>query len=572
METIELNRAYYERDTTQPPTNKTTDYRVIQTNKKISEPTDLHTIEVSATKPHIAPDSTRYTPEVIAPQRLTHVTKEPYAAFARMRKIGRINYNTYEPYYHDYRSASFVKQAEYMKDFADTYEPKKPLEAYYTTYDNMDDEQLRTYFSWRTKVRQGNVEDTSLSYAFCYIFELLNKIGVATAQDGMNKLITFWTEFRVHNTKIDSYLTKWARDYYVVNRLLDSFDSVANGFPVPYKTKVELFDKLNLGTWDINLVEMRSRHKITRMSFYKTGNQKVIEDCLNGVFIALNEFFKANGVNLVNLYVSVSPNGYYTPFQGAVYAHKKVGNLSVKLSDYETYNCINDKWSVHEYNYTNMPYTKGYILKTIEIEIRKALGGKRGLSPPKLDEISIELRDGRRAWNQVKEWRKKAYELLRSKEFEQTIASAVQTYCKTANIVVTDGTVLEIKPVEIDLSKLDKIREEHEATAMKLIVEEQLEEATILPPEPEQGAPLDEPEGLSGLTGFVDSLNNDETTLLIKVLETEHIPANCELLMESINDKALVATGDNIIGYIDGIPCVYEEYMDEIKTSLGVKI
>ena len=576
METLALNKTHYERESAPPPINKTTDFKTIQTHQQTSEPLSLHTIEISVTKPHHVQSNMRYTPEAIPPQSNPQVPKKLQVTFAHMRKMGRASYRAYVPYDHDYdsRSASFVKQAEYMKDFVDAYELGKPLETYFTTYDDMDDIQLRTYFTWRTKVRQGNIEDISLSYAFCYIYELLNNIGVATAQDGMNKLITFWTGFRAHNAKIDSYLTKWVRDYYVVNRMTDTFDSIVNRFPVPYKTKGELFDKLNLGAWDINLVEMHSRHKITQMSFYKTGNQKVIEDCLNAVFIALNDFFKTNGVDLVDLYVSVSSNGYYTPFQSAVYAHKKMGNLSVQLSDYETYKWENGKWFVHEYNYTHtMPLTKGFILKTVEIEIRKALGGKRGLSPPKFDEISIELRGGHRAWDKVKEWRKKTSELLKNKDFGLTIINAVQTYCKAANIHVKDGVVTETKPVEIDLSKLDKIREEHEATAMKLIIEERLDEETVLlPPESMQAIPTEQTEKSSGFTGLVSSLSNHETTLLIKVLKSEQVSANYELLIESINEKALAATDDNIIGYVDGMPCVYEDYEEELRALLGGKI
>ena|GEM_PF-316993 len=512
-----------------------------------------------------------YAKEKIAPRK----QKSPYAAFKEMRTFGRASSNYYGYTMYDTNSAeTFCKQAEFMATFTDDCDVFTPCDTYYTTYAQMNDAQLRTYFTWRTKIRQGRIEDTSLSYAFCYIYELLNNIGVASAKDGIEKLIVFWTGFRIHNTKIDHYLPRWIKDYYVVNRMTDSFDFVASRFPVPYKDKGDMFDRLVRGIWDINLVEMYSRHKMTRMAFYKTGNQKVIENCLNVVFTALNDLFKTNGIDLARLYVYVSQDDYYTPFQGAVYTHKNVGDLSAKLNDYESYNCKNGKWSVHEYAYTNFPCTKGYILKTVEIEIRKSLGGKKGLNSPKFDEISVELRDGRRAWSQVKEWRKKAYELLKSKEFGQVIANAAQTYSKTANIIVKDGSAIEIKPVEIDLSKLDKIREEHEETAKKLIIEEYLEEElnAVLPPQSEQTVQSKQTEDTSGFIGLANSLNKDEKELLGTLLKSEQIPANCELLVEAINEKALEAIGDNIIEYVDGRPCVYDEYEDELMSSLGGNI
>jgi hypothetical protein len=242
------------------------------------------------------------------------------------------------------------------------------------------------------------------------------------------------------------------------------------------------------------------------------------------------------------------------------------------LSNYEIYHCKNDKWSVHEYNYTNFSCTKGYILKTVEIEIRKTLGGKNSLNPPQINEIGIELRDGRRAWNQVKEWRKKAHDLLKDKEFGHAVANAVGAFCKTANIVVKDGTVTEVRPVEIDLRKLDRIREEHESTVKKLIIEEELEEVTTAPSQEEQDALLEQSEELSGFDGFVASLKDNEKGLLIAIIKSEQIPANNELLMESINEKALASVEDNIISYVDGIPSLYEEYEDELKIALGGKI
>ena len=62
---------------------------------------------------------------------------------------------------------------------------------YYPTYQSLTDPELRGYFSWRTKLRRGDVQKTSLSYAFLYIYELLNQIGVTDPVDGYQKLKNF---------------------------------------------------------------------------------------------------------------------------------------------------------------------------------------------------------------------------------------------------------------------------------------------------------------------------------------------------------------------------------------------
>lgn len=44
-----------------------------------------------------------------------------------------------------------------MEDFEDDYDGDAPFSMYYPCYQMMGYEQLRTYFSWRSKVRKGFV-------------------------------------------------------------------------------------------------------------------------------------------------------------------------------------------------------------------------------------------------------------------------------------------------------------------------------------------------------------------------------------------------------------------------------
>ena len=99
-----------------------------------------------------------------------------------------------------------------MQDFEDTYERQVPFSSYFPDYQMMGYEQLRTYFTWRAKVRSGDIADTSLSYAFLYFYELLNNIGVEDAQEGMNAIMSFWKTFRVYHQEIDKYVIHWLKD------------------------------------------------------------------------------------------------------------------------------------------------------------------------------------------------------------------------------------------------------------------------------------------------------------------------------------------------------------------------
>ena len=53
-----------------------------------------------------------------------------------------------------------------MEDFEDDFDYHGTFIRYFPNYQAMNDLQLRGYFSWRTKVRRGEVGRTSLSFAF----------------------------------------------------------------------------------------------------------------------------------------------------------------------------------------------------------------------------------------------------------------------------------------------------------------------------------------------------------------------------------------------------------------------
>ena len=60
-----------------------------------------------------------------------------------------------------------------MADFEDDCPYNGTFKSYFPTYNAMSDRQLRGYFTWRAQVRRGTVEETSTSFAFLYLYELI---------------------------------------------------------------------------------------------------------------------------------------------------------------------------------------------------------------------------------------------------------------------------------------------------------------------------------------------------------------------------------------------------------------
>ena len=80
----------------------------------------------------------------------------------------------------------FYRQGLLMADFEDDCPYNGTFKSYFPTYNAMSDRQLRGYFTWRAQVRRGTVEETSTSFAFLYLYELICGIGVDDPLDGLH--------------------------------------------------------------------------------------------------------------------------------------------------------------------------------------------------------------------------------------------------------------------------------------------------------------------------------------------------------------------------------------------------
>ena len=113
----------------------------------------------------------------------------------------------------------FYRQGLLMADFEDDCPYNGTFKSYFPTYNAMSDRQLRGYFTWRAKVRRGNIEETSTSFAFLYLYELICGIGVDDPLDGFDKIKAFWDAYRAFEPGIDRFARVWLQDYAVFHGL-----------------------------------------------------------------------------------------------------------------------------------------------------------------------------------------------------------------------------------------------------------------------------------------------------------------------------------------------------------------
>lgn len=113
----------------------------------------------------------------------------------------------------------FYRQGLLMADFEDDCPYNGTFKSYFPTYNAMSDRQLRGYFTWRAQVRRGTVEETSTSFAFLYLYELICGISIDDPLEGFNKIKAFWDVYRAFEPGIDRFARVWLQDYAVFHGL-----------------------------------------------------------------------------------------------------------------------------------------------------------------------------------------------------------------------------------------------------------------------------------------------------------------------------------------------------------------
>lgn len=108
---------------------------------------------------------------------------------------------------------SFIEQAREYTDKSHEKTDHIPFMCYWPSYEYMSQAQLNWYFYMRSCIRRREYIDTDLSYLFVYIYELINQVGINSPEDGLERLIDLWINYRSRYSKLDRYLTEWVGDY-----------------------------------------------------------------------------------------------------------------------------------------------------------------------------------------------------------------------------------------------------------------------------------------------------------------------------------------------------------------------
>lgn len=120
---------------------------------------------------------------------------------------------------HFYKAKNFYVQGKFMENYEDDFPWYGEIRTYLPDYKSLSIEQLRGYFTWRGKIRKGVYEKNAEAFAFIYIFELLNGIGVSSTEEMFEKLLEFKEKYAgeiCHHFVMQDFIRQWIFEFAVV--------------------------------------------------------------------------------------------------------------------------------------------------------------------------------------------------------------------------------------------------------------------------------------------------------------------------------------------------------------------
>lgn len=425
------------------------------------------------------------------------------------------------------REAVFFKQAKLLADYEDDYEFSGGVTRYYPTYQSLTDRELRGYFSWRTKLRRGIVELTSLSFAFLYIYELLNQIGTKDSMDGYRKLKEFEDVYSQMDNSICPYLDRWLTDYVVYYGLDPNL--LAETPQVLFDRSITVLE--NIADQEpakiIYAVKRLAPKWLSRSKFY-AARQADCDTVIVRVLRRVSHHYATRCKRgFVEQYFGSSHQYPVRLFETAVFCDPlKKRSAEFAVDERCIYQCRGGLWTVTKHSCPLKPNGKlDDLLKTIDAVMR--------------EEFSYG--------HPVK--------------YETEVKWLIKLIREECRALLAEQKAAEAKKITIDYSKLARIRSDAAITQEKLRVEEELEE------EPEVEAPSFLPEEPAAAENDTP-LSPAEYRLLQCLLYgkdwswVQQEGYLLSVLVDGINEKLYDEFMDTVL---DDTPAPVEDYIEDLK-------
>lgn len=443
----------------------------------------------------------------------------------------------------------FVEQARLMADYEDDFPYEGEFSSYFPTYEAMTNPQLRGYFTWRAHVRHGQVERTSTSFAFVYLYELINGVGATPGEEAFRAIEAFWQSYRAFDATTDRYVCPWLVDYVAYHdlpaALARPYLNTAHGRAVSVLRRAEqraLAEAPAKGrrraprAFDTDpaadeallaALDALSTHRICEGRLYR-DEPDAVRGVACAVFADLARHYATHRAQ--GLTESLFGTRHAMPhlmFASAVfYPGARHEDCVVELDETCRYLCQNGIWTCDALHDGGARSAKlGQILHAVDQRLRQALDYPHQLKERGDPKYLTQIID--REIGDYLAWRKRHAP----------------------------------RHIEIDLAKLANIRASAAETREALLVDEEREEEPLAP---EPVAPSrDEKNDTLALTA-------DELAFLRDLIDGRASDVTgADLLVDAINGKLYDLLGDTAVEFdAQGVPKLVEDYVEEVRSAL----
>ena len=480
----------------------------------------------------------------------------------------------------------FWRQGTFMADWEDDCPYNGLFKSYFPTYNAMSDRQLRGYFTWRAAVRAGDVQETSLSFAYVYLYELINGIGAADPLDGFRKIETFWQAYCTFAPELDRYVNVWLQDYAVYHgldpHLLEPYKTVAfdralialrDADAAMAEDAMFTGSRRKRGESAIPLPPDIAREKqlftaIDALSTYRLSNSRLFKerpDALRhvvcAVYMRMSEHHRKQRKNsLLESWFGEEVELPYTMFGSAVFFEpERHADAAYQLDEIHRYRCSRGLWTCERFHGNRARNPKlGAAMRAVDRSLREVHDPEHPLkddekTPKYLQKFIDQEIEAWRTWSA-------AHAPVRIDIDLSQLASIRSAAAETREALLIDeeregnGALVMAASKEGDTAKQPPEDNATECTAPKASAKTAPEPATPVPLSPAQAQ-------------YVQALlagNRPKANAAAQQAKTTE-----DLLVDAINEALFDQIGDTVIEYgPDGNPQLIEDYREDVEGIL----
>ena len=507
----------------------------------------------------------------------------------------------------------FYRQGLLMADFEDDCPYNGTFKSYFPTYNAMSDRQLRGYFTWRAQVRCGTVEETSTSFAFLYLYELICGIGVDDPLDGFNKIKAFWDAYRAFEPCINRFARVWLQDYAVFhgldpkllrdsktvmfdNALIELRRAARDLSPVPAPSaQVPKRRKTSEPTLPLPPDEVREERlmaAINALSTYNLNNSRLnrshhrdLRHVTCAVYVRMARYYDTHRkTGIVASLFGEETAMPYTMFASAVFfAPERHEDCEYRLDPIHVYRCQNGFWECMRIHGSRQKSSKlGEMMRACDQRLRLALDPTHPLKEEKVPKYLAKIID-----DEIVAWLSwdAAHQPVKIDIDLSQLGHIRSAAAQTREALLIDEEREDSAPVEAEATLIEQPNTESApgmtAEPGKMTIQQdEPDEPTVSTeefgvvapllvsvPAPVTPAPAEAANKLApAATAYLRALLEQNAAQATSAVA--HSGKSEDMLVDSINEALFDLVGDTVIEFSAAGPQIIEDYEADVRGYL----